>query len=82
MTLTIDDIICPRCAEFGGFVNLHGRFFVDCKINSRSFIEPRVACAYCVLAPKPTDCSPNVVGWCTGDCKKCEKRSEWEVWAE
>lgn len=81
MTLTVDDILCPRCDWFRGFVDKDGRFFVDCAYNR--LVEPRVTCMHYDLMTKDCKkCSPVTIGWCTGDCKKCEKRSEWEVWAE
>lgn len=88
MTPTLDDILCARCKNNRGFrtESIHNSkiFCISCAVVYGMSVYPHVECEYFVEAEK-YDCkggSPYDVGWCTGDCKKCPKNTEWQVWVK
>ena len=81
MTLTLDDACCTHCRHNRGFMVHSSVFVVDCEAYG-----PTSLMAVCNrYKEKPLECekcSPINIGWCTGDCKKCPSRTEWQEWAE
>lgn len=82
MTLTLDDILCTRCSHNLGFDTHCQSFVVDCNVAGY-LTGPKVICGGFEEKPHECEkCSPINIGWCTGDCKKCHSRTEWQEWAE
>ena len=82
MTVTVDEILCLNCTYCTELVVLDGYVCADCSaIDYR--IRLRAACgSYKSKSHDCKKCSPINPGWCTGDCKLCESRTEWQEWAE
>ena len=80
MTVTVDEILCLNCMNCTELVVLGGYVSADC--SAIGYITRlRGVCEY--YKPKAHDCrkcSPINLGWCTGDCKLCESRTEWKEW--
>lgn len=82
MTVTVDEILCLNCTYCTELVVLGGYVCADCSAIDYC-TRLRGACDR--YKSKSHDCkkySPINRGWCTGDCERCESRTEWKEWAE